>query len=677
MNRFVSSDRFVALVCSISIVLLGTVFFFAAWESTRDNADTTELTPLSTTLAPFASAEEYRQFMIDQDTLQQDTFNASAGLGIAAPSMNRELMGESDAAIDESSSATQRVSETNVQVKGIDEPDIVKTNGEHLFISSGPFYAFADDLKLRALETVESSIDAPDIGIGSSPSILPTPVSGLTRLVKAQPADQLTQTSTITRGGNLLVSDNTMIVLEDTEFTGYNISQPTNPTQLWNISFQDYVVSTRLIDGTIYAVTSQTASSSSPCPLEPAITDTQSITIPCDRIYHPPVESSVDTTYSILAINASTGKVTDTVSFLANSASATVYVSPESAYVALTLSQDTSTFYLDFYRDKALSLFPVATQQKIQTVLGYTLSTAAKMTELEVIMSSYAASLPEAQQEQFAEAFSERLTSYTDEHTRDLIQTGITKVSLDTLDVVAQGAVPGQLLNQFSLDEFEDHLRVATTSGSSWFLGSGTATNDIYVLNGDLKQTGALIDLGLDETIHSARFVGDRGYLVTFKQTDPFFVLDLSNPNQPQLAGELKLPGFSSYLDPLTDSLVLGIGQENGSVKLSLFDVSSASQPRELQTVLLNEYWSEAQSNHHAFLHDAKHQAFFLPGGSTNGGFIFSYANNELTQLAKAGTGQAKRAVYINDVLYVISDTSIVTLDETTWEQLGEYTLPQ
>ena len=85
--------------------------------------------------------------------------------------------------------------------------------------------------------------------------------------------------------------------------------------------------------------------------------------------------------------------------------------------------------------------------------------------------------------------------------------------------------------------------------------------------------------MGKDERIYSARFIGDKGYLVTFKQVDPFYVLDLSNPKKPEIKGELKIPGYSSYLHPISDDLILGIGKEGSVVKVSLFDVSDPTNP--------------------------------------------------------------------------------------------------
>ena len=117
----------------------------------------------------------------------------------------------------------------------------------------------------------------------------------------------------------------------------------------------------------------------------------------------------------------------------------------------------------------------------------------------------------------------------------------------------------------------------------------------------------------------------------------------------------------------------MGIGEENWKVKLSLFDVSSPENPIELSKYQLDEYWSEAGSNHHAFLMDEQHQIFFLPAGSS--GYVFSYANDTISLIKQVSDISADRALYINDYLYIVGDYKIVVLDENTWEEISSLTL--
>ncbi len=152
---------------------------------------------------------------------------------------------------------------------------------------------------------------------------------------------------------------------------------------------------------------------------------------------------------------------------------------------------------------------------------------------------------------------------------------------------VASGMIEGYLLNQFSLDVYDGRLRVAVTSGSPW--GSGPESSSSVVVleesGSDLVETGRVDGLGKTETIHSVRFMGDTAYVVTFRQTDPLYVIDLSDPNNPEVAGELKIPGFSRYLHPVGDDLLVGVGQDatdegqTTGVQVSVFDVSDPANP--------------------------------------------------------------------------------------------------
>jgi uncharacterized secreted protein with C-terminal beta-propeller domain len=249
-------------------------------------------------------------------------------------------------------------------------------------------------------------------------------------------------------------------------------------------------------------------------------------------------------------------------------------------------------------------------------------------------------------------------------------RTRIARIPLNTKTVAATGEVPGYLINQFALDEYEGNVRVAVTVDDGW--GGAESVNDVYILNQDLSTIGNIQDLGLSERIYAVRFMGDEGYLVTFRQIDPFYVLDLSIPTHPKVTGELKIPGYSAYLEALEDDLVLGVGRDGANVKVSMFDVSDPAHPTERATYTLKEGWTEVENNHHAFLRDPKHEIFFIPGG--NGGYIFSYAEGELTlKKTLAGYG-VKRAVYMDDYLYVVSENGVRVLDETTWEEIATLT---
>ena len=176
-------------------------------------------------------------------------------------------------------------------------------------------------------------------------------------------------------------------------------------------------------------------------------------------------------------------------------------------------------------------------------------------------------------------------------------------------EYVASGTVPGSLLNQFSLDEYGGYLRAITTDGSPWDDRNQSETSLVVLQEqGDrLVPVGAVGGIGKGEQLHSARLMDDVGFAVTFRQTDPFYVLDLSDPSNPRIAGELKIPGVSTYLHPVGDHMVLGIGQdatEEGrttGLKLSLFDVSDPTRPSEVSVWTMPDSYSPAENDHRAF----------------------------------------------------------------------------
>jgi len=192
--------------------------------------------------------------------------------------------------------------------------------------------------------------------------------------------------------------------------------------------------------------------------------------------------------------------------------------------------------------------------------------------------------------------------------------TRIFKVTVDgrKIEYTADGRVPGRVLNQFSMDEHDGYFRIATQSGRATRTGGYTTSNDVYVLNASLGVVGSLTGLAPGENLHSARFMGDRCYLVTFKKVDPLFTIDLSDPEDPEVLGKLKIPGYSDYLHPYDEDILIGIGKETveaeegdfawyQGVKISLFDVSDVENPRELAKIEIGNRGSDT-----AALHDHK-----------------------------------------------------------------------
>jgi len=269
----------------------------------------------------------------------------------------------------------------------------------------------------------------------------------------------------------------------------------------------------------------------------------------------------------------------------------------------------------------------------------------------------------------------------------------------------ASGVVSGTLINQFAMDEQGGYLHVAThTSGSQVINGTWSTSNDngVYTLDtvGDtLDVTGSITGLAPDEQLYAVRFVGDKAYLVTFVQTDPLFAIDLSDPAAPVLLGELVIPGFSNYLQPVGDGLLLGIGQEreagtpNTHVHATLFDVSDGSNPTQITRQYLTENtqwsWSEAQFDHHALLYSAEDGLVVVPVyGSGYDAETGTYRYEQLLKVLRVTptglevvgdihTDQSVfRTVRIGDVLYAVSDSSVAAYSLSDLSQIGSSAAP-
>jgi uncharacterized secreted protein with C-terminal beta-propeller domain len=255
----------------------------------------------------------------------------------------------------------------------------------------------------------------------------------------------------------------------------------------------------------------------------------------------------------------------------------------------------------------------------------------------------------------------------------------------------ASGAVPGYLLSQFSLSEHEGHLRAASTEEPDWWSppdGRDRAgASRVTVLgerDGRLAPVGEVGGLGRGERIYAVRFIGDRGYVVTFRQVDPLYALDLSDPAHPAVRGELKIPGFSSYLQPIDDTTLIGIGQaatgegRTLGTQVSLFDVSDPAAPRRLAQRLLDGDWSEAESDHHAVLYWPATRLLALPLDSydaASGAVGLTVARDTgITPVARVrhpGDASIRRSLVVGDALLTVSDAGIMASDLRTLAPRG------
>ena len=249
-------------------------------------------------------------------------------------------------------------------------------------------------------------------------------------------------------------------------------------------------------------------------------------------------------------------------------------------------------------------------------------------------------------------------------------QTKFTRISLDgeSIEIKARGKVKGELLNQFSMDEYNGYFRVVTTRDDK-----RKSENALYVLDQDLNTVGSIEGLAKDERVYSVRFDGDIGYFVTFRETDPLFTVDLSDVKEPKILSALKIPGFSEYLHPYSKDLLFGFGMEadnrgwEEALKLSMFDVSDKENVTEKDKFVLSEkyYDSEALYNHKAMFVAPEKNLIGFP--SENEYIIFEYTKkNGFKEKANVKIMPKKewnnyyynldmRGLYIGDKFYIVS----------------------
>lgn len=603
----------------------------------------------------FSSEKEFKDY-IAQSRAAFDYFSRGIGAGerdlLLTPMKSTDMLSKE--------LSPSRVSETNIQVAGIDEPDIVKTDGKNIYFSSEYYHRNYYEPCLRGEKC-----------------ILPRTIE--TNIFKAFPPEDLSNISKIDFGGKLVLSKNILVIFGEKDIYGYDILNPKSPSKKWSLRLDDNasVFEGRLYEDKIYLVLRNYINEARPCPVVPIFKGLEAVSVKCEDIFHPVLPLPVDNLYTVMIINTNTGEIEENISFV-GSYDSVLYMSKNYLYVTYGYREDIVKLSLAFLKEKCRKIVPEWLIAKIETLNSYDISQVAKIAELDVLWNKFINSLSEDERLKINNELNNNFNNYYKENKRKIELTGIIKIDLKNLEIKNTGKVPGRPLNQFSLDEYQENLRIATTIRGSSFWGwrfgvwsaNDDSANDVYILDKNLKIKGSVKDLGIGESIYSVRFLEDKGYVVTFRQIDPFYILNLADSQNPKKAGELKIPGYSSYLHPVDKNKILGIGQESFKVKISLFNVSNPENPIEIDKYILDEGWSEVLSTHRAFLLDERHKVFFLPGGK--GGYIFDYKNDKL-KLAKAVSGSSiRRAIYLDDYLYLIGDKKIVVLDEFTWEKLKE-----
>lgn len=258
------------------------------------------------------------------------------------------------------------------------------------------------------------------------------------------------------------------------------------------------------------------------------------------------------------------------------------------------------------------------------------------------------------------------------------------------ISFMAHGNVNGYLNNQFSMDEYKGNLRLVSTLSRN----NGKNTNSLYVLNEKLEKIGEIEDLAPDEQIYSARFMGDIGYFVTFRNMDPLFSVDLTNPEKPKILGELKITGFSEYLHPYADGLLLGIGREIDpdttnfeGLKLSMFDTANPQNVKEVQKMVEKSFeYSTAWGNHKSVLISPSRNLIGFTAESydydkRDWGVVYAvysydkqngFKQEMSAELDNTNDYSMARGLYIGDWLYVVESSRINAYSLADFNHAGE-----
>ena len=535
---------------------------------------------------------------------------ADAAAAPAAPTA-MEDSAKSEAASDADFSGT------NVQTEGVDEGDVVKTDGKYLYILRDGNLILASaagkDTKVLSTTKLNEYKDGDDGWMSREPSELY--ISGNTVAVLSGCYE-----SGINARGYWDYRQYTAVDL-------YDVSDPAHPKRTARLGQDGYAMGSRLKDGKLYLVTNYDVidyDEKAPETYVPRLyAGGDARILPAGCVWICPEVSS--TRYVVVSgYDLKTGEITDTQSVLGGGD--TLYMSRDNIYVADSYYKETNG---------------APRNEGVYTV-----------------------------------------TEYRNEMVTDLIRFDLS----GGLSVAASGRVPGRLENQFSLDEYQGCLRLATTSEHYGYtlyndekMGftnykwdeDEDQTNGLYILNSDLAVVGSVTNLAPGEQIYSVRFDGDIAYFCTFRNLDPLFAVDVSDPASPKVLSALKISGFSQYLHPWADGLLFGAGYEadedtgrRETLKLVMFDTADKADVTAKSVTVTELDYSEALDNHHAFLIDREKNLIAFPADDQYVIYGYDTAKGFYPQAALdlEEWSWNTRGLYVDDMLYVVGDEAITVI---------------
>lgn len=651
-------------------------------------------------------------------------------------------------------SSSQDYSTTNNQVQGVDEPDIVKNDGSYLYVVSENKVKIvkaypASDLNIVSQISMENDSYVTDIFVykdklvvlgNKQPPFRPGVLGDLPMPVEADGGIG----STGSAGGvavdaKIAAPASGMPICLGCYGGGqasfayvYDISDRSNPKLVKSFVASGSYLQSRLIGGRVFIISTEYAYVGGPIPYYAKDGVERDIQPSEIGYFDYPDQNYAFTT--VLGFNLDDLNEQEAKKVVLMGSSQTIFVSTANAYVTQSV-YDYTPYPVLSWSDYEQILAPYETQDFKDKIAAIDESDASswrkealKVAEAQKLIAGLS---EKQQQEAYDKLNSASKNAEAQKPIRSTNQqrTVVHKFSLGKeISYQGKGSVPGFVLNQFSMDENNGYFRIATTSdnynyGPMGEFQQSTSENAVYVLDGKLGVVGSVTNLAPGERIYSARFMGDKLYLVTFKQIDPLFVIDLKDPAKPAVLGYLKIPGYSSYLHPFDETHVIGLGKNtedvkegNGNlafplgVKLSLFDVSDVSTPKEIATYDIGDSGSDsaALNDHKAFLFNPKTGLLVIPALEAKidkskypngtpvhvyGDFVFqgayvfnvdlqkgftlkgtvSHATPE--ELAKAGYyyygTQVQRSAYINNVLYTVSNRFVKANDLNTLAPLG------
>lgn len=691
-----------ALKSIIPIILIGILLSMIVYTNLiqRQQILTGEIAEQSK-LKKFSSFDELKNFVRENS---QGYYNYG-GIRTLAKGAETTAPTAAAGAVAESAAQTAQAedySATNIQVAGVDEADIVKNDEKYIYIVSNNKIVIVDAFPAEnagIVSEINLSFSAENIFInkdklivlGQESNYYPLYATGATGVGVAEAKIGIMPPR---------------IYSPKTEIIVYDISDRQNPTLEKNISIDGSYFNSRMIGSYIYAIINQPVYNYDNIILPRVATEDSIKETEASEIYYFDVPDDSYIFSTVAAINLDDLDEIATKVFMMGYTQ-NMYVSQDNIYITY-MKRISNRYYYDKMIEVYISLVPQDTAEKIKEIKNSDETYDIKMQKIGQVVQDYSESLDAEARLNLQNNFNNEMEKVQEEIQKETEKTVIHKIAInkDKIEHKAVGEVAGFALNQFSMDEYNNYFRIATTT-ESW---KENSKNNVYVLNKDLEITGKIEGLAEGERIYSARFIQDRAYMVTFRQIDPLFVINLENPENPAVLGYLKIPGVSDYLHPYDENHLIGIGRdatEEGRVtgmKLSLFDVSDFENPKEISKYIIGGRgtYSEALNEHKAFLFSKSKGILAIPvtiyedwNYKWNGAYVFSLdlengfmlkgtVTHENESKNKSEYNYAdwqatiRRSLYMDDIFYTISQRMIKmnSLESENLAEINKVMLP-